>query len=619
MSEADPPPPMRRLGDSTIASLLAGTAKPGAWRLILQQRELPLNLAASESFWVGSSDVAGLQLTHHSVRAEHCAFTRRGDGLVLRAAPGAPVKVNGTPVSAPTLLTGGERIRVGEIELRVERGGVAATVVRRELEFSSSQEFYRLMRRELAHAPWLLLSLGLHALLFLILFDPDADKKPLGRSVTLTSQIASADDVAVPPTEPPSPVDHQPEVVETETDLPEIDPTNDPFEVDDLPELEAPMSGVDMPTSAGLGSAFGESQKGGLGRGPGIKLNRMEKGLRHTIEGYREGGLDLAVLIDTTSSMGPLIESTKRTIDQIITDFGALVPNLKIAVVAFRDHGDGEAYLTRTQDLSDDRYRILNFLDGLDAGGGGDTPEAVYDAIRVAFEELEWRQDSYRAVLVVGDAPPHREDVSKLNQLLRDRTAGKRGKTFVSTICVASEKSGFGAEEIERVVSTFTEIAKHGRGEFTHLEDVQAVGDELIATVIGRNHRDAIVAALRDTRHDFKDLILAEKVKKRDTAWLVHQFGRGKCDPVLIDALVRLQSHTVAQRCFAIVRNDAAPRPQREAAVYVLRRTTGYRGDLDLERPFSTQTLEVDRLQDSIRRTFGSLDSPDKKPPRRVR
>lgn len=614
MSEAVPPSPPKRIGDSTIASLLSGEPKPGSWRIVLQQRSLPMNLGAADSFWVGSSQDAGLQLTHHSVCPAHCAFTRRGDGLVLRAAPGAPVRVNDRPVTAPTMLVGGERIKVGDLELRLERGQVAANVVRRDLEFSSHQEFYRVLRRELAHAPWILLSLAAHVLFFLVLFQRDEPVPRDGRQILFSSQIASADQVALPPTEPPSPVDHKPEPVVSDPELPEIEPTEDPL-LEDPSELLDEPSGIDLPTSAGIGSAFGEADKSGLGRGRGIKLTRMEKGLRQSIEGYRNAGLDLAVLIDTTSSMDPLIQSTKRAIDQIITDFGALVPNLKIAIVAFRDEQDD--YLTKVQDLTDDRYRILNFLDGLDADGGGDTPEAVYEAIRVAFEDLEWRQGAYRAVLLVGDAPPHRDDESRLHQLLREHVGTARGKSFVSTICVANKSAGFSEDEIAKVRAKFSEIARLGQGEATSLEDVQAVGEELIATVIGRNHRDAIVAALRDTRQELVDVLLTEKVRSRDLAWLLERFGRGRLDPILVEALVKLHSHTVAQRCFAILRSDSAPRPQREAALYVLRRTTGYTGAFDLERPTSTQALEVERIRESIRRMFGGADEP--RPARRPR
>ena len=77
---------------------------------------------------------------------------------------------------------------------------------------------------------------------------------------------------------------------------------------------------------------------------------------------------------------------------------------------------------------------------------------------------------------------------------------------------------------------------------------------------------------------------------------------------------MKLHSHTVAQRCFAILRSDSAPRPQREAALYVLRRTTGYDGAFDLERPTATQGSEIDRLKESIRRMYGALDE---RPPRR--
>jgi Mg-chelatase subunit ChlD len=619
MSLPDPdstpaPRPMRSLGDSTIAGLLAGRPKPSCWRIVMQQRELPLNLRGDEAFFVGSADTAGLQLTHHSVKPTHCAFSKDGAGLVLRAAAGAAVAVDGVPVVRPTALKGGEKIRIGELELRLECGAVATPVVRRELEFSSEQEFYRLLRRELARAPWFLISLAAHAACFLLLFDRDDKTKPAERLISLTSQIVDANDAVQPPPVPPSPFDHRPETVLEQAELPDLEPELVAEPVEE-PNFDEPLRGIEEPTSSGLGAAFGKNDGGGFVRGPGIKLSGMDKGLAKTVGQFRDGGLDLVVLIDTTASMDSLIESSRRAIDKVITDFGSLVPSLQIGMIAYRDQDD--AYLTRVQGLTDDRYRILNFLETLEAGGGGDTPEAVFEAIRVAFKELEWRPNSYRALLVVGDAPPHEKDEPKLYQLLRDETGQRKERAFVSTICVANPRNGYGKQEIDRVVDSFRQIARVGHGEFLHLEDTTAVGDEFISTVVGRNHRDAILAALKQSKNHLIDDMLKQKVRERDLPWLLAKFGKGRVEPELVNALIKLHSHTVAQRCLAIVRADGAARQQREAALFILRRSTGYDGNVDFDRPIASQQVEVDRLHDSIRKIFGALEPLKPKPPRR--
>ena len=41
------------------------------------------------------------------------------------------------------------------------------------------------------------------------------------------------------------------------------------------------------------------------------------------------------------------------------------------------------------------------------AGGGGDTPEALNEALHEAVHGLSWRADAARMVVLVADAPPH--------------------------------------------------------------------------------------------------------------------------------------------------------------------------------------------------------------------
>jgi hypothetical protein len=46
-------------------------------------------------------------------------------------------------------------------------------------------------------------------------------------------------------------------------------------------------------------------------------------------------------------------------------------------------------------------------INKLEADGGGDFPEAVYDGIQDAATKMKWRTHSCRFILLVGDAPPH--------------------------------------------------------------------------------------------------------------------------------------------------------------------------------------------------------------------
>ncbi len=117
--------------------------------------------------------------------------------------------------------------------------------------------------------------------------------------------------------------------------------------------------------------------------------------------------LDVALVIDTTGSMGDELEYLKVEIREIAEGISTKFPGVdqRWAMVVYRDHGD--AYVVRSAD-----FRALDaFVDELGkqrAGGGGDMPEAM-DLAMVESADLSWRRgdETARMVFLVADAPSH--------------------------------------------------------------------------------------------------------------------------------------------------------------------------------------------------------------------
>jgi len=119
--------------------------------------------------------------------------------------------------------------------------------------------------------------------------------------------------------------------------------------------------------------------------------------------------VEVAFVLDTTGSMGGLIEGAKRKIWSIATAIVDSNPDadIRIALVAYRDIGDD--YVTRTVDLTADIQDLYAQLLELKARGGGDWPESVNEALDVSINKLQWTagDQARRIVFLVGDAPPH--------------------------------------------------------------------------------------------------------------------------------------------------------------------------------------------------------------------
>lgn len=118
--------------------------------------------------------------------------------------------------------------------------------------------------------------------------------------------------------------------------------------------------------------------------------------------------LDVVFVVDATGSMGEEIARIKRTITDIalrISDHPA-APDLRLALVDYRDRGDD--YVTHAVNFTNDLEGFQQAVNGLQANGGGDGPEALNEALHETMRGLQWRtQDTLRMAFVVADAPAH--------------------------------------------------------------------------------------------------------------------------------------------------------------------------------------------------------------------
>lgn len=119
--------------------------------------------------------------------------------------------------------------------------------------------------------------------------------------------------------------------------------------------------------------------------------------------------IEVCFVLDTTGSMGGLIEGAKLKIWSIANQMVSAkpTPRLKIALIGYRDRGD--EYVTRIYDLSEDIDAVYANLQKFQAGGGGDTPESVNQALHEAVAKVAWSADRgvLKIIFLVGDCPPH--------------------------------------------------------------------------------------------------------------------------------------------------------------------------------------------------------------------
>jgi Mg-chelatase subunit ChlD len=121
--------------------------------------------------------------------------------------------------------------------------------------------------------------------------------------------------------------------------------------------------------------------------------------------------LDLVLAIDTTASMGGVINDVKANVQQLIASLRTGGGNVRVGIVAYRDSRDAYVVLPFPLNSLDDAgtAALLNFVSGLRAAGGEDWPEKLDAALDVAAG-MAWRGDVPSSIVVIADAPAHKQD-----------------------------------------------------------------------------------------------------------------------------------------------------------------------------------------------------------------
>ncbi|SEU19047.1 vWA domain-containing protein [Stigmatella erecta] len=149
--------------------------------------------------------------------------------------------------------------------------------------------------------------------------------------------------------------------------------------------------------------------------------------------------IEVVFVLDTTGSMGSLLEGAKQKIFSIASRIatGKPTPRLKVGLVAYRDVGD--EYVTKRFDLSEDLDTVFTHLRQLRADGGGDSPEHVGRGLGEAVSKMSWSsgRETMKVIFLVGDAPPaSREQAWNFQQWSK---AAKERRIVVNTVRCGSD------------------------------------------------------------------------------------------------------------------------------------------------------------------------------------
>jgi hypothetical protein len=241
-------------------------------------------------------------------------------------------------------------------------------------------------------------------------------------------------------------------------------------------------------TGRGLGTGTGS----GVGSG---WLEGASPGARNMPGGPGGKGLDVVFVIDATDSMGPYFEQVKKRADDVISITTGLVGKARFGVVAFKDYGDDYGRsAVKTTALSTDTAAIKEFINALNAGGGGDIPEPTHEALRAATDRqlMGWKTSRRNVIILFSDAPVHSSGRQTAFALARAFASDDLAGT-VNIVDTGGAGNGDANVPLRKsVVPDLKTIASEGKGAAFLLQDEQGFWRYLIVSIFGERYRQDV-------------------------------------------------------------------------------------------------------------------------------
>jgi hypothetical protein len=175
--------------------------------------------------------------------------------------------------------------------------------------------------------------------------------------------------------------------------------------------------------------------------------------------------MDVLLTLDATGSMTDEMGYLQAELESIFRRIKSAHPgvDLRAGLIVYRDVGD--EYVTRTFAFTGKFDDFRKHLAAQSAYDGGDMPEAM-DAALTDGLKFDWREDAVKVNLLVADAPPHDEDISKTwDSALMSRVEG------IHIVPVAASGVDPTAEFVMRAMAQAT------GGRYLFLTDDSGVGN----------------------------------------------------------------------------------------------------------------------------------------------
>jgi hypothetical protein len=252
------------------------------------------------------------------------------------------------------------------------------------------------------------------------------------------------------------------------------------------PEAVADCGGINNDAGNGMGGCY--ENRNGIGDGFGEFIGEL-----------RRKGLDVALVIDGTGAMKPVIDDIKAKMEPLVQAVHRLVPIARIGIVVFG--GKGEAM--QFQPLTLSPQKLDTFLNIIQRMGGRESEEDTFGACQTAINKMDWKPYARKVIVLVGDSPPPKDDFVPLLTMIRQF---KSNNGTFSTVDVAAEEQDGEVDHEERPKSlpsreffrqtqaAYKVLASAGGGSMKSLTKDTLIDLQLLILIFGEQWQSQVSA-----------------------------------------------------------------------------------------------------------------------------
>lgn len=181
---------------------------------------------------------------------------------------------------------------------------------------------------------------------------------------------------------------------------------------------------------------------------------------------------DLAFVVDATGSMSSVIRWLRTDISATMKSLLYVAAEPRISITFYRDKDD--EFVAKTLPLTNKMPALAQAVNTTEAGGGGDTPEAVLDGIQDSLTKNPWskKENAPKVMILIGDAPPKPGTEADAEKLVA--AAAERGLKLYAV------KVGSGT----RTLPQFDRLASAGKGLSLAVEPDKGIGEVVLTRVL---------------------------------------------------------------------------------------------------------------------------------------